>query len=113
MTTRIEITLTPAARRWAIEHGNAITLRRSLRHGCCGGSVRVPVAEIGEPGDSPEYVEEIVDGVRIYRSSSLAGEVGTPITIDLAGLWRWRRLVVTGIEITTDHDPARSPAERW
>ncbi|TVQ50706.1 MAG: hypothetical protein EA377_14075 [Phycisphaerales bacterium] len=107
MTNHAAITLTPAARRWALEHGGAITLRESLRHGCCGGSAHVPVAEIGEPNDPAEYVEEVVDNVRIFLASALTIDGATPITIDLAGLWRWRRLVVTGIEITTAHEKAR------
>lgn len=107
MTNHVTITLTPAARRWAQEHGGAITLRQSLRHGCCGGSARVPVAEIGEAKEPAKYVEEVVDDVRIFRDSSLAIDGATPITIDLAGLWRWRCLVVTGIEITTAHEKAR------
>lgn len=74
-----------------------------MRHGCCGGSALVPVAEIGEPNEPDKYVEELIDGVRIFRPSSLAIDEATPITIDLAGLWRWRRLVLTGLEIKTIH----------
>lgn len=107
MTNRNTITLTPAARGWANDHGGAITVRHSVRNGCCGGSARVPVAEVGEPGNPAEYVEETVDGVRIYRPSSLGNADRPVITIDLAGLWRWRRLVVTGIEITPDREKAR------
>ena len=111
MTNRITITLTPAARCWALEHGSAITLRHSLRHGCCGGSARVPVAEIGEPVDPSQYLESVIDDVRIFRASSLAIDGATPITIDLAGLWRWRRFVVTGagigIGITADQGTPR------
>jgi len=93
------IRLTAAARDWAIEHGGTVTIRRSLRHGCCGGSTLVPVAEIGEPSDPREHVEAMVDGVRVFRPSSPAIDEAAPIVIDLAGLWRWRRLVVTGMEI--------------
>lgn len=114
MTNHATITLTPAARRWALEQGGAITLRQSRRHGCCGGSALVPVAEIGEPRqprdaaeNRAEYIQEVVDGVRVFRSPSLATAGAAPITIDLAGLWRWRRLVVTGAQITADHEKAR------
>ena len=106
MTDHVTIRLTPAARRWAMEHGGAITLRQSLRHGCCGGRVRVPVAEIGTPNDPAEFIEEVVDEVRIFRYAALTNDERSPITIDLAGLWRWRALVIRGIEITTDHEKA-------
>ena len=102
MTNRNTIRLTPEAYQWAIDRGEAITLRHSVRHGCCGGSTRVPIAEVGVPNDPTEYVEETVDGIRIYRQSSLGSSDGSVITIDLAGLWRWRRLVVTGSHITPD-----------
>jgi len=101
------VRLTPAARRWIYEHGGAFTLRHSLRHGCCGGTALVPIAQIGEPQDPEQYVQETIDDIRIYRSPSLNIKQAASIVVELAGLWRWRRLVVTGLEITTSDQKAK------
>ena len=100
MTLRAVITLTPAARRWTMERGGAITLRHSTRHGCCGGRARVPVAEAGPPQNPQDYLETAIDGVHVFSPPDFVSDDDRTVTIELAGFWRWRRLVVEGIRIT-------------
>jgi len=88
------LVLTPAARQWILDHGGAVTIRHSPRHGCCGGRALLPVADAMTPTDEAAYEREVIDGVTIHRARSLTGP--DVVTIDLAGFWRWRRLVVEG-----------------
>lgn len=88
------LTLTPAARQWILDHGGAVTIRHSPRHGCCGGQAMLPVADALVPGDEADYERRTIDGVDVYRARSLTG--AGVVTIDVAGFWRWRRLIVAG-----------------
>lgn len=98
MTSQNTTRLTLAARRWAIDPGGAITLRKSPRG---GGSAMMPVAQAHEPNDPAEYEREVVDDVTVYRRLSIPTDIASPIRIDFAGLWRWRRLIVEGIDIVS------------
>jgi hypothetical protein len=79
-------------------HGGALTIRSSPRHGCCGGTVAVAVAEAGPPRDAAAYQVEQVEGVRVYLERELRDAVDGPVRIDLEGFGPWRRLWVSGIE---------------
>jgi hypothetical protein len=48
----VNVTLTPEALAYVRERGGALTVRPSPRHGCCGGTVDVPLAEVGPPADA-------------------------------------------------------------
>ncbi|MCC5787264.1 MAG: hypothetical protein JJU33_11255 [Phycisphaerales bacterium] len=98
----MKIRITPDARRWIVDHGGAVMLRLSTRHGCCGATAMVPLAEPGAPEDERGHRRERVDGVDVYLDEGVEGEGAQSegvVTIDLAGFWRWRRLVVDGLEI--------------
>lgn len=85
--------ITEAAREWLIANGGMLTLRAATRHGCCGGSAGVPVAEARMPDDPAalEYSDEA--GLRIWREHGLADAA---MLVDIDGFGRWQRLVVEG-----------------
>jgi hypothetical protein len=88
----------PAAREYLQSRGGAVTLRGSRRHGCCGGTAFVPVAEPGPPDEPEHYQEHDVDGITVYLERDVA--VGPePLEVGLDELWRWQRLRVEGTAI--------------
>ncbi len=95
MNVRIE----PEARLFiSTKCGGVVTLRGSRRHGCCGGTAFVPVAEQGAPRDRDSYHSLQVDGITVFVERDM--EPGPkPLTIGLDGLWRWQRLRVEGTAI--------------
>jgi hypothetical protein len=78
--------------------GEALTIRTTPRHGCCGGTVAVPVAEAGAPRDLTSYELTEQEGVRVYVERGLLGGAAGPITVGIDGVGRWRRLWVDGVE---------------
>jgi hypothetical protein len=95
-TARIRIE--PAAREYLEARGGEVTLRGSRRHGCCGGTAFVPVAEPGPPAGPESYLTYDVDGITVHLEREVA--VGPePLVIGVDGLWRWRRLRVEGTAI--------------
>ncbi|MEX2672634.1 MAG: CC/Se motif family (seleno)protein [Phycisphaeraceae bacterium] len=98
MTSSLNIQITHAASRWIAEHGGTLTLRTSPRHGCCGGTAAVPVAEAKIPPNPDAYTRIEIDGVQVYADPVLTG-TQKPMTIDLTGFWRWHRLTIEDAEI--------------
>jgi hypothetical protein len=92
------IRIEPDARRFLAERGSAVTLRGSRRHGCCGGTAFVPVAEAGPPAERAGYRSMEVDGITIYFQSDVAIGI-EPLVVGLDALWRWERLRVEGTAI--------------
>jgi hypothetical protein len=78
----------------AAEHlaGRPLVLRASVRHGCCGGSAPVPVAEVGPPVDPTSFTVHRIGVVDVHVDPHL-GPVEA-LVVDVDGLWRWRRLRV-------------------
>lgn len=97
-TREIEIRIEPEARAYLAGHGNAVTLRGSRRHGCCGGTAFVPVAEPGSPDDPASYRSFDAEGITIYLEREMGGGPA-PILIGIDRLWRWKRLRVDGTVI--------------
>ena len=95
MTARPSIRLEADAARHAARHGGGITLRAAPRHGCCGGTAHVPVAETGVPAEGTGWLQLTVDGITVYLDSALGEHEGV-LTISAAGFWRWQRLFVEG-----------------
>ncbi len=86
------------AREHIEEHGGSVTLRGSRRHGCCGGTAFVPVAEPGSPPDTAGYRVIVVDGIELFLQKDV--EIGSePLVIGLDKLWRLKRLRVEGTAI--------------
>jgi hypothetical protein len=91
----VEIRVEPDAREYLRAHGGAVTLRGSRRHGCCGGTAFVPVAEPGPPADMEHYRAHEVDGITVYLERDV--RVGPEsLVVGLDALWRWQRLRVEG-----------------
>jgi len=78
-------------------HGSAVTLRGATRHGCCGGTVAVPVAEAGAPAATERYEVVERDGVRVFIERELAAGASGTLTIGVEGFARWRALWVEGL----------------
>lgn len=49
------VDLTPEAAAYVRQRGGALTLRHSPRHGCCGGTVALPIVEVGAPRSASAY----------------------------------------------------------
>lgn len=80
--------------------GRPVHVRSSPRHGCCGGTASVPVAELGAPDDLDGVECFEVAGTEVYVDRGLSGAAGS-WTIDTDGFARWRRLVVLGVDLTS------------
>ena len=84
----------------ALDHlaGRPVHVRSSRRHGCCGGVVLVPDAQIA-PVEPPADADRFeVSGTTVYVERTLRGACGSWV-IDTDGFARWRRLVVLGAEV--------------
>ena len=95
-----QVTLRAEATTYLERHGSALTIRSSPRHGCCGGTVGVPVAEPGPPGDASGFDAIESGGVRVYVERGLLTAEHEPITVGLDGFGPLRRLWVQGLDIT-------------
>jgi hypothetical protein len=93
----------------AVEHlaGRPLVLRASPRHGCCGGSAAVPVAEVGPPADPEGYLPAQVGDVEVHVDP-LLGPTGSWV-VDVDGLWRWARLRVDGAAMCQADRRAQRP----
>ncbi len=76
----------------------ALTVRAAPRHGCCGGTVSVPVAEEGAPRKLADYEVIEQEGIVVYLERALVQRDGEPITLGIDGLGPWRSLWVAGLE---------------
>ena len=83
---------------YLMRRGASVTLRASPRHGCCGGTVDVPVAELGAPTNTERYEVIEREGVRVYLELGLRRAAREPVTVGLEGFGPWRRLWVSGLE---------------
>lgn len=95
MTSGPSIRLEATAARHAARCGGAITLRGTPRHGCCGDTALVPVAETGAPADRDAWRAQTVDGITVHLDSALGGHEGY-LKICASGFGRWQRLFVAG-----------------
>ncbi len=92
------VRIDPAAREHIARAGGAVTLRGSRRHGCCGGTAFVPVAEEGPPDEASAYWSAEVNGITVFIREDM--EIGSaPLVIGLDELWGLRRLRVEGSAI--------------
>lgn len=83
---------------YLVGRGATLTLRASPRHGCCGGTVAVPVAELGAPANAQRYDLIEREGVRVYLEHGLLSAARETVTVGLEGFGPWRRLWVSGLE---------------
>ena len=95
--------ITESAR--ALLGDRAVHVRASRRHGCCGGSAAMPVAEPGAPEDLGGVERFDVGGTDVYVDRRLTAAESS-WTIDTDGFARWRRLVVLGVDLGPGNDAA-------
>jgi len=111
----LQVTLEPEARDYLRESGGHVTVRASRRHGCCGGTAFLPMADAGRPDDlasfmrwedgdvtvwlSRRFMDPVEDGAT--GSDTAAARAPFPIRIGLDRFLGFRRLRVEGPGITT------------
>lgn len=78
------------------QQGGVITIRLSPKHGCCGGSANLAVAEARCPDETQTYLHHIQDDIAIYIVPVLTNE---NLRIGTEGWWKFRRLYVDGIAV--------------
>jgi hypothetical protein len=94
----VSLTITPEARAYLIEnYAAAVTLRASPRHGCCGGTVLLPVVEPGAPEDTERWASIEVDGVQVYVEAGIEIPDGALIQIGVDRFFKWHRLWIEGL----------------
>ena len=89
----LQLTIDTDAIDWIQRHGGIVTLRQSPRHGCCGGTAMLPVAEARTPATRDDWIERDIDGVTVYIDRHLDARAD-PLTIRAEGFRQWRRLFV-------------------
>lgn len=87
-----------AARAYLVDRQNALMLRASPRHGCCGGTVFLPVAEAGRPPVNDGWRSLPHDDLTVYLEVGLVIPPGTLLRIGLDRFLGWQRLSVDGLD---------------
>ena len=100
MKPNLHITLEEAARAYLHEQGGALMLRRTVRNGCCGGTVWLPVAEVGQPPQDQidDWPRLDCQGIAVYLEPELPLRSGQQLKIGLDSLLLWKRLWVEGLD---------------
>jgi hypothetical protein len=80
------------------QHGSAVALRTSPRHGCCGGTVWLPIIEPGVPEKQDGWQKFDVNGIEIYCEPGLDLPQETSLKIGLDKLLFWQKLWIEGID---------------
>ncbi|WP_404297985.1 CC/Se motif family (seleno)protein [Halomonas sp.] len=87
------IEISDRAREWVLVQGGVLTVRLSPRHGCCGGTASLAVAEAVAPGDPGAYRRVDRKGVILFIAPELVDE---GLRVGLEGWWKFRHLYVDG-----------------
>ena len=90
----LAVTVTPEAAAFARARGGALTLRRTPRHGCCGGTVSLAVAEAAAPPDPAGFARHDFDDLAVFVEPGLTDE--GPLSVGLDRLLGLRSLFVEG-----------------
>jgi hypothetical protein len=87
------------ARIYLMEHHNGeLMLRTSPRHGCCGGTVMLPVLEPGAPQDTQGWIIHEHLGLRIYIERGVDLSPETTAHIGLDRFLKWHKLWIEGLD---------------
>lgn len=97
---RLDLRIDPDAVDWIERHGGAIILRQSPRHGCCGGTAMLPVAEARTPANPEAWVARCIDEVTVFIDPELEAQAVT-FAIRAEGFLQWSRLFVETTESQT------------
>jgi hypothetical protein len=80
------------------QHNGELMLRTSPRHGCCGGTVILPVLEPGAPPEGQAWPRVEQEGVSIYIEPGVDLPDGATIHIGLDRFLKWHKLWIEGLE---------------
>jgi hypothetical protein len=80
------------------QHNGELTLRTSPRHGCCGGTVMLPVLEPGAPPAAQDWPVFKQDGLVIYIEPGVDLPPGAAVRIGIDRFFKWHRLWIEGLE---------------
>lgn len=94
------IDISDAANAFIRQQGGVVTVRLSPRHGCCGGSANVAVAEAQAPTDPSLYQRHIDQDITLFITPAL---IDQPLRIRLEGIWKLRHLYVEGLPLQAGH----------
>ena len=95
--SNLKVTIDDDACAFLEKHESSLTLRASPRHGCCGGTVFLPVAEAGIPRDSENWASVEHNAIRIYIEPGLDIPDNTHIRVGLDKLLMFNHLWVEGL----------------
>jgi hypothetical protein len=79
-------------------HNGELMLRSSPRHGCCGGTVLLPVLEPGAPKDSEGWIIQEHQGLHIYIETGVDLTPETAVHIGIDRFLKWRKLWIEGLD---------------
>jgi hypothetical protein len=84
---------------YLMEHHNGeLMLRTSPRHGCCGGTVMLPVLEPGAPQDSQGWTIQEHQGLRLYIEAGVDFTPETAVHIGIDRFLKWHKLWIEGLD---------------
>lgn len=90
------VRLTAEARDYILEKGGVLTLRSTLRHGCCRGRVELVKAEAERPRSEAGFRSLPLDGLTLHLEEGLLEEIEGPVEVGLDRLMGLRSLYVSG-----------------
>ncbi|MFP4322729.1 MAG: CC/Se motif family (seleno)protein [Anaerolineales bacterium] len=94
----LQITIDADAQEFLRKHEAAMTLRASPRHGCCGGTVFLPIAEAGMTQGGEAWPVTERDGIRIYIDPAMVLPDDIHLRIGIDRFLMMTRLWVEGLK---------------
>jgi hypothetical protein len=80
------------------QHNGQLMLRTSPRHGCCGGTVILPVLEPGAPDSTENWGFLEHEGVHMYIEPGVVLPTDAVVHIGLDSFMKWHKLWIEGLE---------------
>ncbi|XQU09716.1 CC/Se motif family (seleno)protein [Halomonas sp. LY9] len=82
------------------QQGGVVTVRLSPRHGCCGGTSRIAIAETSTPKDISTFACHQSEEVTLWIAPELAQQ---GLRLRVEGWWKLKRLFVDGAALASGH----------
>jgi hypothetical protein len=80
------------------KHDGELMLRTAPRHGCCGGTVILPVLEPGAPDGQQDWPILEYEGVRIHIEPGVVLPAEAVIHIGIDSFMKWHKLWIEGLD---------------
>jgi hypothetical protein len=80
------------------QHNAELMLRTSPRHGCCGGTVMLPVLEPGAPTGKQDWPKIEHQGLKIYVEPGVILPEEASVHIGLDRFLKWHKLWIEGLD---------------